>query len=132
MADLTLPKSKIKAIAKGALPKDLLLAGDTQNVLVASCSEFIQMLTAEANELADKQKKNTISSQHIYKALETLGYGNFAEDLKASLSEYKATVASKPKMKKKPLDQSDADEQQALFAAARARMQAKLQASQGQ
>ena len=38
------------------------------------CSEFIQLLSSEANEVATKEKKNTIQPEHVISALKELGF----------------------------------------------------------
>jgi len=37
-------------------------------------TEFIQLLSSEANEIATKEKKNTIQPEHVMSALKELGF----------------------------------------------------------
>ena len=44
-------------------------------------AEFLQMLTAEANEKAKAEGKNTINEAHTLFALQKLGFGHYESNL---------------------------------------------------
>ena len=39
--------------------------------------EFITLISSEANEISEKEAKKTIACDHITKALDTLGFGDY-------------------------------------------------------
>lgn len=52
-------------------------------------AEFIQLLSSEANELASKDNKSTITPVHVERALDQLGFEDWAKDVKQHHEEYK-------------------------------------------
>lgn len=56
-------------------------AKDTRDLLIECCVEFITMLSSEANDIAEKEAKKTIACEHITKALEELGFGEYVPSL---------------------------------------------------
>lgn len=52
-------------------------------------AEFIQLLSSEANELASKDNKSTITPAHVERALNQLGFEEWAKDVKTYFEEYK-------------------------------------------
>ena len=56
-------------------------AKETRDLLIECCVEFITMLSSEANEIAEKDAKKTIACEHITKALEDLGFGEYIPSL---------------------------------------------------
>lgn len=56
-------------------------AKDARDLLIECCVEFITMLSSEANEIAEKDAKKTIACEHITKALEELGFGEYVSEL---------------------------------------------------
>jgi len=95
----------------------------------STLAEFVQLISSEASELSDKEKKTTIMPEHVLAALESLGFGEFSADLQRALeawkAEDKAATSSRSKLKGKGGGMSEEEAvaaQQALFAAARARV----------
>ena len=68
-----LPLAAVAKLAKESMPDGLRCGTDVPLLLQACISEFVQMLTAQANEKASAEKKGTINEAHIRKALEELG-----------------------------------------------------------
>ena len=56
-------------------------AKETRDLLIECCVEFITMLSSEANEIAEKDAKKTIACEHITKALQELGFGEYVPEL---------------------------------------------------
>jgi histone H3/H4 len=72
MGDEGLPKSTLAKAIKEMLPEDMRIAGDAVDALVKCANEFVQMLSNEANELSEKEKKTTITPDHVIGALRAL------------------------------------------------------------
>jgi hypothetical protein len=53
-------------------------------------AEFIQLLSSEANELAMGDNKSTITPEHVVRALQQLGFEEWADDVKHSHEQFKA------------------------------------------
>ena len=51
--------------------------------------EFITLISSEANEISEKESKKTIACEHITKALEQLGFGEYVGDIMEVASEHK-------------------------------------------
>lgn len=60
---------------------NMTFAKETRDLLIECCVEFITMLSSEANEIAEKEAKKTIACEHITKALEELGFGDYVPEL---------------------------------------------------
>lgn len=75
---------------------NMTFAKDTRDVLIECCVEFITMLTSEANEIAEKDAKKTIACEHITKALEELGFGEYVPELLRVADEFKSAAAVSP------------------------------------
>ena len=54
-----------------------------------SYAEFVQLLSSEANEIATKEKKNTITPEHLLKAITELGFTDFIEEVTATMELHK-------------------------------------------
>lgn len=72
---------------------NMTFAKDTRDVLIECCVEFITMLTSEANEIAEKDAKKTIACEHITKALEELGFGEYVPELLRVADDFKSAAA---------------------------------------
>lgn len=59
----------------------------------ARCAEFVQLVSSEANEVSDKEKKTTITPEHVLAALHQLGFSEFQEDLQAFYGDVKESNA---------------------------------------
>lgn len=68
--DVSLPKATIAKVIKENLSGDnIRCANDTRDLIVDCCVEFVQMIATEANDLCTKEKKKTISAEHVIEAL---------------------------------------------------------------
>ncbi|KAF2863721.1 putative CBF/NF-Y family transcription factor [Piedraia hortae CBS 480.64] len=100
--DLSLPKATVQKIINEVLYSPAMAGGsttpptfskDTRDLLIECCVEFITMLSAEANEIAEREAKKTIACEHVTKALEDLGFGEYVPELKRVANDFKVTQA---------------------------------------
>ena len=50
------------------------VSNDARELVLACCTEFIHLLSSEANEMCNNQQKKTINAEHVLMALDSLGY----------------------------------------------------------
>eukprot|EP00878_Enallax_costatus_P004900 GHUV01005155.1.p1 GENE.GHUV01005155.1~~GHUV01005155.1.p1 ORF type:complete len:175 (+),score=62.13 GHUV01005155.1:429-953(+) len=128
-SDVSLPKATITKMVKEMLPADMRCATECMDMLMDCCTEFIQLLSSEANDLAGKDNKSTITPVHVERALDQLGFEEWARDVKQHHEEYKKDQKEAPKLAnrktKAEIEGLTEDEQiemqRRLFAAARER-----------
>ncbi len=58
-------------------------------------AEFVQLVSSEANDLSEKEKKTTITPEHVLAALEQLGFADFQEDVRAFYGDVKESNAQR-------------------------------------
>ncbi|GFR82135.1 protein Dr1-like [Elysia marginata] len=92
--DLSVPRAALNKMIKELLP-NIRVANDARELILNCCTEFIHLVSSEANEACVKQNKKTISPDHILSALENLGFGAYKAEAKAVLKEAKAVAAKK-------------------------------------
>ncbi|GAB1289957.1 Protein Dr1 [Apodemus speciosus] len=125
--DLTIPRAAINKMIKETLP-NVRVANDARELVVNCCTEFIHLISSEANEICNKSEKKTISPEHVIQALESLGFGSYISEVKEVLQECK-TVALKRRKASSRLENLGIPEeellrqQQELFAKGLARQQ---------
>nr|POF03964.1 negative cofactor 2 complex subunit beta [Quercus suber] len=68
-------------------------AKETRDLLIECCVEFITMLSSEANEIAERDAKKTIACEHITKALDDLGFGEYVPELLKVADSFKSSQA---------------------------------------
>ena len=90
--------NEVLAANPGGNPGDgpaqtMTFAKDARDLLIECCVEFIQMLSSEANEIAEKEAKKTIACEHITKALKELGFPDYVDELERVAEEYKTSQA---------------------------------------
>ncbi|KAM0703243.1 hypothetical protein Q7P35_009181 [Cladosporium inversicolor] len=84
-----------KAAAEDA--QSMSFAKETRDLLIECCVEFITMISTEANEIAEKDAKKTIACEHITKALEELGFGEYVQEIMAVADSFKNNQVSREK-----------------------------------
>ncbi|XP_068643738.1 protein Dr1 homolog isoform X2 [Aristolochia californica] len=115
-------------IIKEMLPPDVRVARDAQDLLVECCVEFINLISSESNEVCSREEKRTIAPEHVLKALEVLGFGEYIEEVYAAYEQHKLETLDSPKGGKwsgggvEMTEEEALAEQQRMFAEARARM----------
>ncbi|XP_022769797.1 protein Dr1 homolog isoform X3 [Durio zibethinus] len=113
--DASLPKATMTKIIKEMLPPDVRVARDAQDLLIECCVEFINLISSESNEVCNREDKRTIAPEHVLKALEVLGFGEYIEE-QDSLRGGKWSNGAEM------TEEEAVAEQQRMFAEARARM----------
>ncbi|KAK4750785.1 hypothetical protein SAY87_004267 [Trapa incisa] len=126
--DASLPKATMTKIIKEMLPPDVRVARDAQDLLIECCVEFINLVSSESNEVCNREDKRTIAPEHVLKALEVLGFGEYIEEVYAAYEQHKLeTMQDSLKGGKwsngvEMTEEEALAEQQRMFAEARARM----------
>lgn len=128
-SEVSLPKSTLLKSIKDLLPPDMRVAGDSVDLIVQCCNEFVHLISTQANEVSEAEKKNTINPEHILRALEQLGFNTFVDDVGAAWEEWKGEKKEHQKLASKKsaaLDSGLTQEQlvelqRKLFSEARAR-----------
>ncbi|ODV93775.1 hypothetical protein PACTADRAFT_51528 [Pachysolen tannophilus NRRL Y-2460] len=127
--DLTLPKATVQKILSEILPQEFTFTKDAKEALIECCIEFIMILSAESNDIAEKELKKTISSDHVTKALEDLGFLSYLPPIEKVLKEHKENYTNKSgKIKNKFQNSGFTEEellkqQEELFRASRNKLQ---------
>jgi histone H3/H4 len=86
----TLPATVQKIVTEILPPSSGLAFGkDARDLLIECCVEFITLISSEANEISEKESKKTIACEHITKALEQLGFGEYVASIMEVASEHK-------------------------------------------
>ena len=65
---------------------------DARDLLIDCCVEFITLISSEANDIAEKESKKTIATEHIDKALRELGFPEYVREVLASAGEMKESL----------------------------------------
>lgn len=125
--DVSLPKATMFKIIKEMLPPDVRVARDAQDLLVECCVEFINLVSSESNEVCSREEKRTIAPEHVLKALQVLGFGEYIEEVYAAYEQHKLETMDSPRAGKwasgvAMTEEEALAEQQRMFAEARARM----------
>lgn len=133
--ELSIPRASLNKMIKEIIP-NVRVANDARELILNCCTEFIHLVSTEANEICNKQFKKTISPEHILAALDTLGFGAYKEDATEVLKEAKAVAAKKRRGSSRLENLGIPEEellrqQQELFARAR-QEQAQLEQQQWQ
>ena len=53
---------------------EMRLSAETREFLAQCCTEFVQLLSSESNEVCEKEQKKTITAEHVLRALRELGF----------------------------------------------------------
>lgn len=62
---------------------------EARDVLIECCVEFLTLISSEANEIAEKECKKTIATEHIETALRDLGFPEYVEQVLSVAEEHK-------------------------------------------
>ncbi|KAK4409563.1 protein Dr1 homolog [Sesamum indicum] len=125
--DASLPKATMTKIIKEMLPPDVRVARDAQDLLIECCVEFINLISSESNEVCNREEKRTIAPEHVLKALEVLGFGEYIEEVYAAYEQHRHETMDTMRSGKwsngaEMTEEEALAEQQRMFAEARARM----------
>lgn len=121
--ELTLPRAAVNKMIKELLPH-IRVANSSRELILNCCTEFILLLSSQANEVCEKRNKKTILPEHVIESLTQLGFTGYVEEVEEVFSEYKTQASSRKKASTKLNKLGIPEEellrqQQALFAAAR-------------
>jgi len=124
--DLSLPKATVQKLISELLPKDVVCAKETRDLVIECCVEFIHMISTEANEICESESKKTIAPEHILTALKRLGFESFLTDVEEVLKDHKIQQKEREKKTSKfdKMGMSEEEllrKQEELFAASKAR-----------
>ncbi|EEB14761.1 Negative cofactor 2 beta, putative [Pediculus humanus corporis] len=119
--ELTLPRASINKMIKEILP-NIRVANESRELILNCCTEFIHLLSSEANDICNSQQKKTINSEHVL--LGKLGFGDYIPDADAVLQDCKAVAAQRKRQSTRLENLGIPEEellrqQQELFARAR-------------
>ncbi|KAL9099609.1 MAG: hypothetical protein Q9163_004916 [Psora crenata] len=87
--DRWLPITSVARTMRLALPKNAKLGKDAKECMQACVSEFISFITSEAADICVHDKRKTIGGDGILRAMNSLGFENYAEALKIFLARYR-------------------------------------------
>ena len=62
--ELSIPRAALNKMIKELAP-NIRVANDARELILSCCTEFIHLLSSEANDLCNKQQKKTISPEHV-------------------------------------------------------------------
>jgi histone H3/H4 len=122
-----LPKATVLRLVKEQLPDGVRLGVATRDSLHAAITEFVTLVSAEANEIATKANKNVVTPENIVEALKVLKFADYVADVQAEFESHRdeqsTRVSAKKRFKQATSGMTDEEleaEQAALFAAAAA------------
>jgi len=94
--DLSIPRAALNKLIKELVPS-VRVANDARELVLACCTEFIHLVSSEANDVCAKNGKKTINPEHVLLALESLGFGAYKAEAEAVLTEAKEVAAKRKK-----------------------------------
>jgi histone H3/H4 len=62
--DITIPRAAMNKMIKELCP-NIRVANEARELILACCTEFIHLLSSEANDTCNNQQKKTISAEHV-------------------------------------------------------------------
>ena len=74
--ELTLPRAAMNKMIKEVMP-NVRVANEARELILQCSTDFIHLLSSEANEICDKQQKKTISPEHVLQGKHTISQGYF-------------------------------------------------------
>lgn len=128
LEDVALPKATVNKFANDiASGLDVRLTGDTRELIAECCTEFVQLLSSEANDICEKDKKKTITPEHVLRALQQLGLEAYHKDVADEFTRVKTeektrgrAASKRDRNKGKLIDNEELlRQQEQLFAMAR-------------
>lgn len=127
-ADVALPKATVNKFSNDiAASLDVRLTAETRELIVACCTEFVQLLSSEANDICERDRKKTITPEHVLRALTALGMERFSREVEDEYERAKTDEKLRAKGNRRAAKERklvvDTEEllrqQEALFAQAR-------------
>lgn len=97
--DVTLPKACMDRLFQSALPKATKLSKEAREFFKELGIKFIQIISVAAHKICEDESKKTIIPDHIFRALEELGFKEYIEECKQTLSEFLELSKRRPSKK---------------------------------
>jgi len=127
--EVGLPRATINKIIRDAMPSDSRLSADACDKLIECATEFVNLVSSEANDVCSTEGKSTIHPDHVVTALGKLQFTYLLPEVQQTYDAYKAEHkhGDKKASKRSGADKVGMSEeeqialQQQMFAAARAR-----------
>ena len=73
--ELSIPRASLNKMIKEIIP-NVRVANDARELILNCCTEFIHLVSTEANDVCNKQLKKTISPEHVLAGM-CIGVCNF-------------------------------------------------------
>lgn len=73
------------------------VANDSRELILNCCTEFIHLISSEANDVCNKRNKKTINAEHVLEALDRLGFPDYKAEAEAVLNDCKEVAAKRRK-----------------------------------
>lgn len=86
-----MPTATVQKIITEILPPSSgqTFSKDARDLLMECCVEFITLISSEANDISEKEAKKTIACEHVEKALQELGFGDYVSEVLAVAEEHR-------------------------------------------
>lgn len=126
--ELSLPRATVQKILSEILPPDTVFTKEAKEALIECCINFIMIVATESNDIAEQDLKKTISTDHVIRSMENLGFDHYIPILNDFIESCKNSAKIKEKRKENKFTKSGmTDEellakQQELFRASRDRL----------
>ena len=78
--ELSIPRAALNKMIKELVPH-VRVANDARELILNCCTEFIHLVSSEANDICNKQHKKTISPDHTLKGIILKNTGMIKKDL---------------------------------------------------
>ncbi|CAH9050162.1 unnamed protein product [Cuscuta europaea] len=104
-----LPKTIVRRLVKDKLSQlsrdgDMSLLRDAHQAFSESARIFIHYLSAAANDNCMDSKRQTMSAEDVFKALEDIEFSEFVDPLRASLEEFRLKYSKRKATSSKPAE----------------------------
>lgn len=126
--DLSLPRATVQKILTEILPNDTIFSKEAKEALIECCINFIMIVATESNDIAEQDLKKTISTDHVIRSMENLGFDHYIPILNEFVESCRNNAKIKEKRKESKFVKSGLTEeellakQQELFRASRDRL----------
>ncbi|KAI9091847.1 histone-fold-containing protein [Phlyctochytrium arcticum] len=90
--DRFLPVANVARLMKRALPENSKIAKEAKDCIMECVSEFISFITSEATDRCISEKRKTINGEDILWAMQSLGFDNYCQTMKAYLHRYRQSM----------------------------------------
>ncbi|XP_030377671.1 protein Dr1 [Scaptodrosophila lebanonensis] len=92
--ELTLPRASMNKIIKELVPT-VRVANESRELILNCCTEFIHLISSEANDVCNQRNKKTINAEHVLEALERLGFRDYKQEAETVLHDCKEVAAKR-------------------------------------